>query len=38
MGVAIDIGKLRLVNKGTWSSATTYEADDIVLYQDGAVN
>ena len=37
MAIQIDLGKLRLVNKGTWSSATTYEADDIVQYEDSAV-
>ena len=37
MAIQIDLGKLRIVNKGTWSSATTYEADDVVQYEDSAV-
>ena len=37
MAIQIDLGKLRLVNKGTWSNSTAYEADDIVQYNDGGV-
>ena len=33
----IDLGKIKLVNRGTWSSSTTYTADDIVQYTDGNV-
>ena len=33
----IDLGQIKLVNRGTWSSSTTYTADDIVQYTDGAI-
>ena len=33
----IDLGKIKLVNRGTWSSSTTYTADDIVQYTDSGV-
>jgi|TARA_Y100000289_G_scaffold66166_1_gene81779 hypothetical protein len=33
----IDLGKIKLVNRGTWSNSTTYTADDIVQYTDGAI-
>jgi hypothetical protein len=33
----IDLGKIKLVNRGTWASGTTYTADDIVQYTDGNV-
>ena len=33
----VNLGKIKLVNRGTWSSGTTYTADDIVQYTDGAV-
>ena len=33
----LDLGKIKLVNRGTWASGTTYTADDIVQYTDGAV-
>lgn len=35
MAIQIDLGKLSLTPKGTWSSATTYEKDDVVQYTDG---
>ena len=34
---AITIGKIKLVNRGTWSSSATYTADDIVQYTDGTI-
>ena len=34
---AITIGKIKLVNRGTWSSSETYTADDIVQYTDGTI-
>ena len=33
----IAIGKIKLVNKGTWDTNTTYTADDIVQYTDGGI-
>ena len=33
----VNLGKIKLVNRGTWSSGTTYTADDIVQYTDGNV-
>ena len=33
----IDLGKLKLKNKGTWASSTTYEVDDFVVYTDSGV-
>ena len=30
----IDLGKIKLVNKNTWDTNTTYTADDIVQYTD----
>ena len=33
----IAIGKIKLVNRGTWASGSTYTADDIVQYTDGTV-
>ena len=33
----LDLGKIKLVNRGTWASGTTYTADDIVQYTDGAI-
>ena len=33
----IDLGKIKLVNKGTWASGTTYAKDDLVQYTDGAI-
>jgi len=35
MAIQIDLGKLALTPKGTWSSGTAYEKDDIVQYSDG---
>ena len=31
----IDLGKIKMTNRGTWSSATAYVVDDIVQYTDG---
>ena len=31
----IDLGKIKMVNRGTWDSATAYVVDDIVQYTDG---
>ena len=33
----LDLGKIKLVNRGTWLSGTTYTADDIVQYTDGGI-
>tara|TARA_Y100000114_G_scaffold151898_1_gene169362 strand:+ start:33 stop:791 length:759 start_codon:yes stop_codon:yes gene_type:complete len=33
----LDLGKIKLVNKGTWASGTTYTADDLVQYTDGGI-
>ena len=33
----IDIGKLKVTNKGVWNSGTAYEADDFVQYNFGGV-
>ena len=33
----IDLGKIKIVNRGTWSSSATYTADDIVQYTDGTI-
>lgn len=33
----IDLGKIKLVNKGTWASSTTYAKDDLVQYTDGGI-
>ena len=33
----IDLGKIKLVNRGTWASGSTYTADDIVQYTDGGI-
>ena len=33
----IDLGKIKLKNKGTWASGTTYEIDDFVVYADSGV-
>lgn len=33
----VNLGKIKLVNRGTWASGTTYTADDIVQYTDSAV-
>ena len=33
----IDLGKIKLVNHGTWASGTTYTADDIVQYTDNGI-
>ena len=33
----IDLGKLKVTNKGVWSAGTTYEADDFVQYNFGGV-
>ena len=33
----IDLGKIKLVNRGTWASGNTYTADDIVQYTDGGI-
>jgi len=33
----LDLGKIKLVNRGTWASGTTYTEDDLVQYTDGAV-
>ena len=34
----VNLGKIKLVNRGTWSSSTTYTADDIVQYTDTGNN
>lgn len=31
----IDLGKLKMTNRGTWSSGTAYVVDDVVQYTDG---
>ena len=33
----IDLGKIKLVNKNTWDTNTTYTADDIVQYTDNGI-
>ena len=33
----LDLGKIKLVNRGTWASGSTYTADDIVQYTDGGI-
>ena len=33
----VNLGKIKLVNRGTWASGTTYTEDDIVQYTDGNV-
>ena len=33
----IDLGKIKLVNHGTWDSSTTYTADDIVQHTDSGI-
>lgn len=33
----VNLGKIKLVNRGTWSSSATYTADDLVQYTDGAI-
>ena len=33
----IDLGKIKLKWRGTWSSAGNYTADDVVEYTDGSV-
>ena len=33
----LDLGRLIFINKGDWSSATTYVKDDIVQYEDSGV-
>ena len=33
----IDLGKLGFVNKGTYSSSTSYEKNDLVQYTDSGV-
>ena len=33
----LDLGKIKLVNKNTWDTNTTYTADDIVQYTDNGI-
>ena len=33
----LDLGKIKLVNRGTWASGSTYTTDDIVQYTDGGI-
>ena len=35
MAITIDIGKIKLQWRGTYSGATTYTPDDLVGYYDG---
>jgi hypothetical protein len=35
MAITIDVGKIKLSWKGTYSAGTAYEPDDLVYYQDG---
>ena len=33
----INLGRIKPVNKGTWSNSTTYAVDDFVQYTDNGV-
>ena len=36
MAITVDVGKIKLVWRGTYAGATAYEVDDLVLYDDGS--
>ena len=36
MAITIDVGKIKLVWRGTYNSGTSYEVDDLVQYDDGS--
>ena len=36
MAITVDVGKIKLVWRGTYAGGTAYEVDDLVLYDDGA--
>jgi hypothetical protein len=38
MAITVDVGKIKLHWRGTYSGATAYEIDDVVLYYDSITN
>jgi hypothetical protein len=36
MAITIDVGRIKLVWKGTYAGGTTYEPDDLVYYDDSS--
>ena len=36
MSITVDVGKIKLVWRGTYNSGTSYEVDDLVQYDDGS--
>ena len=36
MAITVDVGKIKLVWRGTYAGATAYEPDDLVLHDDGS--
>ena len=36
MAITVDVGKIKLVWRGTYNNSTAYEIDDLVVYDDGS--